>query len=101
MPKPGSRRAGNDANTATQCGRDAPCATLAAAFTVIADSGVACADPVESAGTLALSVTIDSSEMSNVLGLREVSGGNIFSYQNNRLTGNVTDGEPTGMLALK
>jgi hypothetical protein len=43
----------------------------------------------------------DSTVMSNTLGLQTASGGGIFSYQNNRLTGNVTDGAPTGVLALK
>src|SRR5262249_15387695 len=40
----------------------------------------------------------DSTIMSNVTGLSAVSGGEIFSYQNNGLTGNVTDGAPTNVL---
>jgi hypothetical protein len=43
----------------------------------------------------------DSTVLSNVLGLQAVSGGTIFSYQNNRLTGNVTDGAPSAVLALR
>jgi hypothetical protein len=46
--------------------------------------------------------------MSNVNGLSESiadlpgpGGGQILSYQNNHLTGNVTDGTPTGTLAVK
>jgi hypothetical protein len=33
--------------------------------------------------------------------LNAVGGGAIFSYQNNRLTGNVTDGAPNAVLAVK
>jgi hypothetical protein len=43
----------------------------------------------------------ESTVMSNVTGLNPVSGGAIYSYQNNRLTGNVTDGAPTGLLIVK
>jgi hypothetical protein len=43
----------------------------------------------------------ESTVMSNVTGLNPVSGGAIFSYQNNRLTGNVTDGAPTAVLTVK
>jgi hypothetical protein len=43
----------------------------------------------------------DSTVMSNVTGLSAVSGGAIFSYQNNGLTGNVTDGAPTAVLTVK
>jgi hypothetical protein len=43
----------------------------------------------------------ESTAMSNVTGLNPASGGAIFSYQNNRLTGNVTDGAATGVLTLK
>ena len=42
----------------------------------------------------------NSTVMSNVTGLN-ASGGNILSYQNNQLTGNVTDGAPTGVLSLE
>jgi hypothetical protein len=42
-----------------------------------------------------------STVMSNATGLHSVSGGSIYSYGNNQLTGNVTDGAATGMLALK
>jgi hypothetical protein len=40
----------------------------------------------------------ESTVMSNVTGLSTVSGGSILSYQNNGLTGNVTDGAPTAKL---
>jgi hypothetical protein len=43
----------------------------------------------------------DSTVMSNVTGLNAVSGGAIFSYQNNGLTANVTDGAPTAVLTVK
>jgi len=43
----------------------------------------------------------ESTVMSNVTGLNATSGGAILSYQNNRLTGNVTDGAPTNVLAVK
>jgi hypothetical protein len=43
----------------------------------------------------------ESTVMSNVTGLNAVSGGAIFSYQNNRLTGNVSDGAPTAVLTVK
>jgi hypothetical protein len=43
----------------------------------------------------------ESTVMSNVTGLNAVSGGAIFSYQNNRLTGNVSDGVPTAVLTVK
>src|SRR5262245_29044763 len=42
-----------------------------------------------------------STVMSNVTGLNAVSGGAIFSYQDNALTGNVTDGAPTNVLTVK
>ena len=43
----------------------------------------------------------ETTVVSNVTGLNAVSGGAIFSYQNNRLTGNVSDGAPTAVLAVK
>jgi hypothetical protein len=39
--------------------------------------------------------------MSNVTGLSVASGGNIFSYQDNQLTGNVSDGAATAVLTVK
>jgi hypothetical protein len=39
--------------------------------------------------------------ISNVNGLFALNGGSILSYQDNHLTGNVTDGAPTGVLAVK
>ena len=43
----------------------------------------------------------DSTVISNGTGLTVANGGNIFSYQNNALTGNVADGAPTAVLTLK
>jgi hypothetical protein len=43
----------------------------------------------------------DSTVMSNSTGLAPVSGGSIFSFQDNQLTGNASDGAPTAVLALK
>jgi hypothetical protein len=42
----------------------------------------------------------NSTVMSNVTGLN-ASGGTIVSYQNNQLTGNVTDGAPTATISVK
>ena len=42
----------------------------------------------------------NSTVMSNVTGLK-ASGGTIVSYQDNHLTGNVTDGAPNTVLSLK
>jgi hypothetical protein len=52
-------------------------------------------------GSPAFVLLADSTVMSNGIGLQSVSGGNIFTYQDNQLTGNVTDGAPTNALALK
>jgi nitrous oxidase accessory protein NosD len=43
----------------------------------------------------------DATVMSNGTGLSAVSGGNILSYQDNQLTGNVSDGAPTATLTVK
>jgi len=42
-----------------------------------------------------------STVMGNGTGLSAVDGGSIFSYQNNQLTGNVSDGAPTGVLTVR
>jgi parallel beta helix pectate lyase-like protein len=52
-------------------------------------------------GSPAFVLLEESTVMSNVSGLSAVSSGNILSYQDNQLSGNVTDGAPTGVLALK
>jgi hypothetical protein len=52
-------------------------------------------------GAAAFVLLADSTVMSNGTGLKTVSGGNIFTYQDNQLTGNVTDGAPTALLAVK
>jgi hypothetical protein len=51
-------------------------------------------------GSPAFVFLANSTVMSNVTGLKS-SGGTIVSYQNNQLTGNVTDGAPTAMLSVK
>jgi hypothetical protein len=42
-----------------------------------------------------------STVMSNVTGLSSTGGGTILSYQDNHLTGNVTDGAPNAVLSVK
>jgi hypothetical protein len=52
-------------------------------------------------GSPAFVVLGNATVMSNGTGLSSVNGGNILSYQNNQLTGNNTDGAPTGVLTMK
>jgi hypothetical protein len=59
------------------------------------------ANGILSQGANAFVFLTESTVMANTTGLNAVSGGAIFSYQNNRLTGNVTDGAPTAVLAVK
>jgi parallel beta helix pectate lyase-like protein len=59
------------------------------------------ADGILAQGSPAFVLLADSTVMSNVLGLAAVSGGNILTYQDNQLTGNVTDGAPTATLTVK
>jgi hypothetical protein len=54
-----------------------------------------------SQGSGAFVLLSDSTVMSNVTGLSAASGGNIFSYQDNQLTGNVSDGAATAALTVK
>jgi hypothetical protein len=56
---------------------------------------------VQAQGSGAFVTLAESTVMSNVTGLSAFSGGNIFSYQDNQLSGNVTDGAPTATLTLK
>jgi hypothetical protein len=58
-------------------------------------------DGILAQGSPAFVLLADSTVMSNVTGLAAVSGGNIFTYQDNQLTGNVTDGAPTATLTVK
>jgi hypothetical protein len=51
-------------------------------------------------GPSAYVILANSTVMSNVTGLN-AAGGYIFSYQNNQLTGNLTEGSPTAVLAVK
>jgi hypothetical protein len=51
-------------------------------------------------GSPAFIFLANSTVMSNTTGLN-ASGGTIVSYQDNHLTGNVTDGAPTAMLSVK
>lgn len=59
------------------------------------------ADGILSQGANAFVFLKGSTVMSNTTGLNSVSGGAIFSYQDNALTGNVTDGAPTAVLAVR
>jgi hypothetical protein len=59
------------------------------------------ANGILSQGINAFMFLKDSTVLSNVTGLNAVSGGTIFSYQNNGLSGNVTDGAPTAVLTVK
>jgi hypothetical protein len=43
----------------------------------------------------------NSTVMSNVMGLKTLNGGSIVSYQNNQLSGNVTDGAATAVVSVK
>jgi hypothetical protein len=43
----------------------------------------------------------NSTVISNGTGLSAAAGGHIFSYQNNHLSGNVSDGAPTAVLTVK
>ena len=52
-------------------------------------------------GSPAYVLLADSTVISNGTGLNAVSGGNIFSYQDNELSGNVVDGAPTATLTVK
>jgi hypothetical protein len=56
---------------------------------------------VFASGPRAFVVLGRSAAISNINGLTTESGGNIFSYQNNHLAGNVTDGTPTALLTMK
>src|SRR5262249_19400453 len=56
---------------------------------------------ISALGSGAFVTLTDTTVASNVLGLQPVTGGTILSYQNNRLNGNVTDGAPTAVVALK
>ena len=54
-----------------------------------------------SSGSGAYIILGNSTVMSNNFGLAANSGGTIFSYQNNQLTGNFSDGAPTAFLTVK
>jgi hypothetical protein len=54
-----------------------------------------------SSGPTSFVVLGRSTVIGNTIGLNPTNGGSIFSYQNNHLTGNSTDGAPTGTLTLK
>ena len=59
------------------------------------------ADGILAQGTPAYVLLANSTVLSNITGLHSISGGNILSYQDNHLTGNVTDGAPTGRWSVK
>ncbi len=58
-------------------------------------------DGILAQGAPAFVILANSTVMSNATGLHPVRGGSIFSYQNNQLIGNVTDGAPTAVLTAK
>jgi hypothetical protein len=57
-------------------------------------------DGIHSEGLPAFVLIGNSTVSSNGTGLHSVSGGHIFSYQNNQLKGNVSDGAATGVLPV-
>jgi hypothetical protein len=58
-------------------------------------------DGILAQGSVGYVTLAASTVVSNVTGLHTVSGGNIFSYQDNHLSGNVTDGTPTATVVVK
>jgi parallel beta helix pectate lyase-like protein len=56
------------------------------------------ADGILAQGPTGFVILGNSTVMSNTTGLHSVDSGTIFSYQNNQLTGNATNGAPTGVL---
>jgi hypothetical protein len=58
-------------------------------------------DGILAQGSAAFVLLADSTVMSNGTGLASAGGGTIFTYQDNQLTGNVTDGAPTASLTVK
>ena len=56
---------------------------------------------IRAEGSLAFILLGNSTVISNLTGLSSASGGNIFSYQNNQLSGNFTDGAPTAVLMVR
>ena len=60
------------------------------------------ADGIRSDGSKSFAVLTESTVIGNFgVGLNNVNGGRSFSYQNNALTGNVTDANPTNTFTLK
>ena len=58
-------------------------------------------DGIASTGSNTFAVLTESTVIGNFgTGVHSVSGGNIFSYKNNALTGNVTDTSPTNFFTL-
>jgi hypothetical protein len=56
---------------------------------------------VRADGPQAFVVLAKSTVIGNGIGLQPQNGGNIVSYQDNQLTGNVTDAAPTGVLTVQ
>jgi hypothetical protein len=56
---------------------------------------------IQANGPQAFVILARSTVLSNNTGLSTVNGGNIFSYQDNQLSGNATDGAPTAVLTVK
>lgn len=57
-------------------------------------------DGIHSEGSPAFVLIGNSTVSSNGTGLNSVSSGHIFSYQNNQLKGNISDGAATGVLPI-
>jgi hypothetical protein len=71
-----------------------------ASMTVDRSSATLSGNGVQAQGPSAFVVLGRSTAMSNTHGLAAGGGGHILSYQNNHLTGNVSDGAPTSVLSV-
>jgi hypothetical protein len=72
-----------------------------ASVTLDRSSSILNAFGLRTAGSGAFILVGKSTVMSNNTGLDASGGGFLLSYQDNQLTGNVTDGAPTGVLSVK
>lgn len=122
----GTRTVGSGTNGLRVTGAFGPAPAIVQVRNSVATQNGADGIRVDTAGSAVLSVTADrtsstlnggngiaavgsntfillgrSTAMSNGTGVAPTSGGAIYSYQDNRLTGNATDGAPTSVLTLK
>ena len=82
------------------------CTNADAVFCMVSDDAASRAIWLGADGILAQSpnaymLLSNATVLSNATGLHSVSGGNILSYQNNTVTGNVSDGAATGVVTVK